>query len=119
MININPNTNIPIFEQIVNEIGKYISLGIYKPDDKLPSVRGLAKDLGINPNTVARAYETSEQLGLTYSMPGKGHFISKKETSINNLIQPIYKELTHLIKQLKTLGETNEDILSYIEREIL
>ena len=119
MININPNTQVPLFEQIVNEIGKYISLGVLKPDDKLPSVRGLAKDLGINPNTVARAYEMCEELGLTYSMPGKGHFVSKKETSINNLIEPIYKELSYLLKQLKTLGETKEDILMRIEKELL
>ena len=49
MITINANNELPIFEQIVLEIGKYIALGVYKPHEKLPPIRTLAKDLGINP----------------------------------------------------------------------
>lgn len=117
MININPGSNVPIFEQIVIEIGKYISLGIYKPHEKLPSVRQLAKDLGVNPNTIVKAYTECENIGLTYSHPGKGHFISDKEASINNLVQPKYQELNLIVKQLIKLGETTQDIVQHIEKE--
>ena len=119
MININPGSNVPIFEQIVVEIGKYIALGVLKPDEKLPSVRQLAKDLGINPNTVAKAYTECESLGLTYSQAGRGHFVSSKEESLDNLIDPIYDDLKFIIKRLNKLGVNNDEIIAYIQKEDL
>lgn len=119
MIQIDTRSQVPIFEQIVLEIGKYIALGIFKPHDKLPSVRSLAKDLGINPNTVAKAYSESEQVGLTYSQQGRGNFIAEKKQGLNPLIEPIYEELYHNVNKLLELGETMDTILSQIKKEAL
>lgn len=116
MIQINNASNAPIFEQIVLEIGKYVSLGIYKANDQLPSVRSLAIDLGINPNTVSKAYQECEARGLTYSIPGKGNFISEQSDNLDPLIKPIYQDLDTLINQLLTLGETEDDIIQHIKR---
>ena len=63
-----------IFEQIKKQILRFIELGVLKPNDKLPSVRSLASDLGINPNTVARAYAELEKEGIIYTLNKKGVF---------------------------------------------
>jgi GntR family transcriptional regulator len=74
------NSKNPIFEQIVSQIIVFIDAGVLSSDEKLPSVRELAVDLSINPNTVARAYMSLEEQGYIYSLNKKGYFI-KKQTS--------------------------------------
>lgn len=115
MIQINHSSSKPIFEQIVHEIGKLIAYEILKPNDKLPSVRSLAKDLGINPNTVMRAYDECEKQNLVYAQPGKGFFVKKEDTGLNNLIEETYSELFKIINQLIKLGQTQEQITQYIQ----
>ena len=66
----------PIFEQIKKQINRFIQLDILKPDDRLPSVRSLALELGINPNTVAKAYQELEMEGIVYTLTKKGVFIA-------------------------------------------
>lgn len=83
-----------IYEQIKKQIVRYIELGVLKPNDKLPSVRMLASDLGINPNTVARAYQELEQEGIIYTLNKKGVFVSNKEKT------------SYLIDQAKVAIET-------------
>ena len=117
MISINSNTGVPIFEQIVLEIGKLIALGIYKPDDKIPPVRTLAKDLGVNPNTVAKAYQECESKGLIYSLAGKGSYISKQDTGMNTLVSLSYGELDDLLTKLNNLGISNSEIIAYIKEK--
>lgn len=70
-----------IFEQIKKQIIRFIEIGVLKPNDKLPSVRMLASDLGINPNTVARAYQELEKEGIIYTLNKKGVFVSDKDKS--------------------------------------
>lgn len=115
MIQINYSSSKPIFEQIVHEIGKLIAYEILKPNDKLPSVRSLAKDLGINPNTVMRAYDECEKQNLIYAQPGKGFFVKKEDTGLNNLIEETYAELFKIINQLIKLGQTQEQITQHIK----
>ena len=61
MINLDYKSRVPIYEQIVNEIERYVVLGILKPEEQLPSVREMATELGINPNTVKKAYTELER----------------------------------------------------------
>ena len=77
MFFIDIRSNDPIFEQIQKQIIRYVNLGILKEHDKLPSVRSLASDLGINPNTVAKAYLELESHGVVYSINKKGVFVDK------------------------------------------
>ena len=70
-----------IFEQIKTQIVRYIELGVLKPNDKLPSVRMLASDLCINPNTVAKAYQDLEKEGIIYTINKKGVFVKGKDNS--------------------------------------
>ena len=73
--------NAPIYEQLVSQIEELILRGVLMRDDLLPSVREMACDLAVNPNTVQRAYSLLEERGLTYIVPGKGRFVavSKEE----------------------------------------
>ena len=68
----------PVFRQIVDEVGRCISIGVLKPDEPLPAVRKLAADLKINANTVQHAYRTLEQEGAVHVKRGLGTFISPK-----------------------------------------
>lgn len=70
----------PIFEQLKKQILEFISIGILLPNDKLPSVRSLASQIGVNPNTVAKAYQELENQDYVYSVKGKGCFVADNET---------------------------------------
>lgn len=74
MISLNYRDSRPIYEQIKDGLRKLIVTGAMAPDEKLPSVRALATQLSINPNTIQRAYEALEAEGYVYSVPGKGSF---------------------------------------------
>jgi GntR family transcriptional regulator len=68
----------PVFRQIVDEVGRCISIGVLKPDEPLPAVRKLAGELKVNANTVQHAYRTLEQEGTVYVKRGLGTFISAR-----------------------------------------
>lgn len=87
MFMLRPQSKAPIFEQLKSQILEFISLGVLAPNDKLPSVRSLATELGINPNTVSKAYQELELQGYIYTSPGKGCFVGD-----NHLEDQIRKE---------------------------
>ena len=68
MINLDYQSRTPIYEQIVEEIERYVAIGILKPEEQLPSVRDMATTLGINPNTVKKAYTELERRGVTVTI---------------------------------------------------
>jgi len=102
-----------IYEQIRSQIEKFIMNGILKPDDKLPSVRSLAEDLGINPNTVMKAYQELEKNGYIYTLNKKGVFVAKDPEKAK---QHGLDDAEHMIMALKEEGLTKEDLLEVIHR---
>ena len=82
MITIEASGFIPIYEQIKKGIKGEISLGVLKANEALPSIRDLAAELVVNPNTVARAYRELELEGLIYTRKGKASFVSENSTSL-------------------------------------
>ncbi|MBP1536097.1 MAG: GntR family transcriptional regulator [Ruminococcus sp.] len=82
MINIDMTGRAPIYEQICKGFGELIAGGVLKENDKLPGARTLAKELGLNPNTVAKAYSRLEHDGIIYSVAGKGCFVAKQQGNI-------------------------------------
>ncbi len=99
-----------INDQIKSQIMRFIELGVLKADDKLPSVRMLAQDLGINPNTVAKAYAELEEEGIIYTINKKGAFISSKE-----LPSRLKAQTEMVLRSLKDDGVTKEELLKIIE----
>lgn len=77
-LRVEPGDGVPIYLQIVEQIKRAVALGRIKPEEGLPSVRQLALDLTINPNTVARAYLELEHQGVIYKRQGQGTFVSSQ-----------------------------------------
>ena len=106
MFSINYRSGEPMYQQIYNEVVKEISLGLLLPQEKLATVRELATTLGINPNTVSKAYQLLEKNGYIYSAVGKGSFVSDcsgriaglKESTMNNLKKEIGQAYNHGIE---------------------
>lgn len=100
MLNIDLRSATPIYEQICKKILEMIIKGELKADDKLPSVRELAKDLGINPNTVAKAFRILEQDNVICTLAGRGCFIADvkadiiKETALRDFDAAVGEALT-------------------------
>lgn len=82
MFSIDLTSRVPIYEQIYNKIIELAVSGTLKENEQLPSVRNLAKDTGVNPNTVAKAYQELERKGIIYSVPGRGSFISTLDSNV-------------------------------------
>lgn len=76
MFVIDPRSKAPLYEQLAQQLRRQIAMGILAPDEPLPSVRQLSGELGINPNTIQKAYRQMEQEGLIYSRAGKGNFVT-------------------------------------------
>lgn len=82
VLGIDKQSKIPVYEQLVEAFEKEIVLGIREADSMIPSVRSLSVELGINPNTVQKAYLELERRNITYSVPGVGRFVSKEGAAI-------------------------------------
>jgi len=85
MFSISIKGGSPIYEQLCTRITELISTGSMQKDEKLPAVREVAKQLGVNPNTVQKAYQLLEQQGLIYSVPAKGSYVSPTEDGVISL----------------------------------
>ena len=79
MFDIDLMSRIPIYEQLYRKVIELILKGVLTEQEKLPSVRSLATELGVNPNTVAKAYSLLERDGIIYSLAGRGSFIAKPD----------------------------------------
>ena len=115
MINIDYTNRTPIYEQIVNEVERFITLGIFKPKQKIESVRELASNLGINPNTVKKAYDELERRGAITTISTKGTFISENTKQVTKVkIEEKINTIKNEIIELEKLGVTREELLKKI-----
>lgn len=116
-IMISNNSNLAIYEQIMNQIKTAIINKEIIPGDPLPSIRGLAKELQISVITTKRAYEELEGEGLIYSLSGKGFYVSEQNTEVlkEKKITMIEKNIIEIIKECKAAGLTLSDIKDMID----
>lgn len=110
MLQLNYRDGRPIYEQVRDGLRQLLVTGAIQPGDKLPSVRQLASQLAINPNTIQRAYETLEQEGYVYSVPGKGSFAARREEIDQNRKEELMAQLDRIAGELMLLGVTPEEI---------
>lgn len=115
MISINPRDPRPLYEQVVEGFRGLILAGVLRADDKLPSVRSLATQLAINPNTIQRAYRELEAQGLTYSAAGKGSFVTAAEPARNQRVAQLLEQFDQVAAELLDLGQTPQDLVQRIE----
>ena len=107
---------IPIYEQLKKTIVENVLLGVLEPDQQLPSVRTLSKELGVNPNTVQKAYQALEGDGIIYSLSGKGSFISPKINSLPAFRRDAEKKLTAALKEALLAGIKEGEILELMQK---
>lgn len=99
------NSDRPIFVQIVEKIQLDIISGVYQPGDKLPSVRDLAEEAAVNPNTMQKAFTELERSGLVITQRTTGRFITdNKEAIISLKAQLVCEKTESLIKDMKKAG---------------
>jgi GntR family transcriptional regulator len=116
MFLLNPRSKQPLYEQLVEQLRRQIVLGGMKAGAAMPSVRQLATELGINPNTIQKAYRRMEEEGMILSIPGKGSFVS------DNLAEMLTKQredqrnkARQILLSCREMGITKEEIVQMVE----
>ena len=115
MIQLDYKSGIPIYDQLINGIIRLKMLGALKGGDALPSVRALASSLGINPNTVQKAYAILEEKGVIYSVSGKGSFIADDSESDKAVINHALEEFKKAVLDAKHKGLSKTELIKCIE----
>ena len=106
----------PIYEQVIEKIQNLIVRGILPADEKIPSVRNLAIELSINPNTIQKAYQELERLGYIYTVKGRGNYVAAATSWKKDRKDDYLDELSLVVKELLAMGVTKEEIKCYIDR---
>lgn len=102
---------IPIYAQIIDEMTMRIASNAYAPGEKLPSVRELAMDAGVNPNTMQRALAELERRGLVYSERTSGRFVTKEEEVLDNLHEELARKyFQEFAEKLRKIGMDKAEI---------
>ena len=110
MISLNYRDPRPIYEQLEEKLRRLILSGAIGEGERLPSVRELASQLAINPNTIQRAYRELEQNGFIYSVPGKGSFAGKLSGVDEGRRKELREKLVAVWTELLQLGEEPETL---------
>lgn len=112
-------SRLPIYEQLYHSITRLAALGGLEKNEQLPSVRALAQELGVNPNTVQKAYHMLEHDGVIVSIPGKGSFISEDASALLNQRRLAVEDLDRAIKTAADCGVSKEEITEHVDSYFL
>lgn len=105
----------PIYEQVVEKLEHLIICGGLEPNSKLPSVRALAMDLSVNPNTIQRAYMQLEQDGYIYSVIGRGNYVTDKSEWQSAHFKALKHDFTQLVQQAHDSGLSRKELNALID----
>lgn len=115
MLTLNFRDTAPIYGQIRDGLRRMIVTGAISADEKLPSVRSLAMDLAINPNTIQRAYGELEREGFIYSIPGKGSFAAPGHGGSDPRREELLQKFRELLAELRYLHVTDRELMAIME----
>lgn len=118
MLTVNFQSRTPVYQQLYDDVVRLAALGVLKSNTKLPPVRVLATELGINTNTVSKAYKMLEADGYIYSTVGRGSFVSDKLCQDEAEKIAASQELKSALKKAYKKGVTKEEIVNMIEQII-
>ncbi|QDP40594.1 GntR family transcriptional regulator [Radiobacillus deserti] len=111
MFELDVRSRKPIYEQLIDKLKELIINEVFKADEKLPSVRTLAQELTINPNTIQKAYRELERQEFIYSIPGKGSFVTpQKNMKQGEKVNKMKQEMISLFTEAIFLGMKREEI---------
>ena len=105
----------PLYEQVIDKVSEMILKGALKPNEKMPSVRNLAMELSINPNTIQRAYTELEHEGFLYSVKGRGNFVSDNKKLMENRKKDMKEEIKEKFSEAKSYGFCREELDALLE----
>jgi GntR family transcriptional regulator len=105
----------PIYEQIIEKLEELMLLGVLNANDPLPSVRSLATDLSINPNTIQRAYTELERRGHIYTIKGKGSFVADNNAMKEERKRELLIQVSDMIDEAIRLGIPGQEIVKMVE----
>lgn len=106
----------PIYEQVVEKFQTLILKGVLEPDEQLPSVRSLAVELSINPNTIQRAYGELERQGFIYTVKGRGGFVRYNENLLEVKKERLRKQLLEVFKEAEELNISVEELVEQLQK---
>lgn len=115
MFQINLKSGEAIYLQLKEQVVKLACMGVLKPDEQLPSVRVLARELGINPNTVSKAYQELENDKIIYSVSGKGSFVTDDIFSVQSVKQKVLADFQRLAGKAKQFGIPQAELYQVID----
>ena len=115
MISIDSRDPRPLYEQVVDGFRRLIVAGALQPDDKLPSVRSLASQLAINPNTIQRAYRELEVLGYVYSSAGRGSFVASSDETGALHLNELLTRFDEAVAELEAAGYARNQLIARLE----
>ena len=118
ILRLSPSSGVPVYLQIIEQVKHAIATGAVNAGEQLPSVRQMAEDLLINPNTVARAYRELEQEGIIELKHGAGAFISDSIAPPSKSIHKAQAVVKSAIDQLTSFNLAEEEIRRLIENEL-
>lgn len=107
----------PVYIQLKERLRDYIISGVFKPDERMPSVRELASGLSVNPNTIQRAYRELEEGGYIYTVSGRGSFAASGEQVYKKRCDELKNALAQTVKELAFLGIGEQELISMIKEE--
>ena len=107
----------PLYEQIVDKFQMLILSGAMETNSRMPSVRSLAVELSINPNTIQRAYSELERNGFLYTVKGKGNYVAYSDSLKDVRKQEILEKLRDLKKEALSMGMTVKELTEFLEQE--
>ena len=115
MIIIDYKDTRPIYEQIVEKMQTLILKGVLPNDSKLPSVRNLAIELSINPNTIQKAYAELERRGFLYTVKGRGNFVHYQDVLLDEKKAQFVDKIKQIIKEAEELGIKKEELFMAVD----
>ena len=117
MFTIDPMSRCPVYEQLIDQIERFILTGILLPGGQLPSVRALSVELSVNPNTIQKAYSDLDSRKIIFSVPGKGCYVSENAVSLlGEYSRKQLGELEEMLRQLKLAGLSKAEIGNVLDK---
>lgn len=120
MFTIDLMSGVPVYEQITRQTQVLLLSGKLSPGDLLPSVRGLAAELGVNTNTIQKAYAELDHMGITQSVPGRGIFV--REDAMKQLVAYLNEnrlpEFQNMLRGMIIAGASDDAILDFIRKQL-
>jgi GntR family transcriptional regulator len=121
-IDVDPTSNVPIYVQIVDAVQRLVATGSLSPGDQLPTVRQLAVDLRVNPNTVSRAYLELDRHGVISSQQGRGTYVAERQDTNALALRredKLRATVSHFLLEALSQGYHLSDIMAMIDQESL